>query len=85
MRTRVELEEFLSRYSGGIGGRQSDGAEDHDEHSQDVTGRGGVHIMSSKTGDDVWGMPDFYEVMEQEMENGIKVVSLPEVRALDIP
>jgi len=79
MRNRVELEEFLSRYPGGIGARQVDGMDGHAEHSEDVTGRGGVHGVSSKTEDDVWGMPDFYEVVEQEMENGIKAVSLPEV------
>jgi hypothetical protein len=29
--------------------------------------------------DKVWGMPDFYESVEREIEPGIKVVSLPEV------
>ena len=82
--SRVELNEFLLRYPGGIGARKSDGVDDHAGHSQDVTGRSGVHGVSSKAEGDVWGMPDFYEVVEHEIEDGIKVVTLPEVSACDI-
>lgn len=46
--------------------------------SQTQTGQGRMDLIGDER-DKVWGMPDFYESVEREIEPGIKVVSLPEV------